>query len=198
MKIKAIFLVLFSCLCLFACSDGISQPKTPQAINYKQLLSEKGKIGSASLFERHISLAVPPEQYESVTQEQIAQTAMKAAWDVYEESKPNIVVIWVQMNKALIGTGSVAGKAVFIPDAKSKGKDIHTWEVQAVKKLPSAQQLAIETLWWQLRDGYQIPDGYGGTMTDEAELKGVIAEQLDIPTDNIHLSSFMMDGYYKQ
>lgn len=178
--------------------DKNTKPDTSKAVPY--VIS---KVTDKKTFNRrrvNVDISIP--QFNQNTPEQFAQTAIQAAWDSFEKLEEEIPDndIKVITVRVLPTTNTVLAKATFAID--KKGWDGNTnleWNVATLdRKVPPKEYFQTEKLWMVMRKDYQVPDGVGGTMTDEEALRKAIAKKLGIPVDMAHLPIVSMSEYYKK
>lgn len=178
-KLLLLLLLVSYCLVLAGCNSY--EPNTPHAVKYEVFQSETSQIAGKRLCEQYVNLLVLPEKFEGLTQENIAHTAMKAAWEAYDSARPNVpdvVVVWIPQHNELVGKGYVLGKAVFSQSGKGlDGADCPRWDVKAVKQT-SFKQIQANVLYEQHKGQYE-----------SQRLKRVIASKVDIPESQIPFPS---------
>lgn len=119
----------------------------------------------------------------SETFQQYAHTAMKAAIDMQKETYSQVVYVFLESSPILHGKGYAYAIARYARDGGgNSGDQGWTWEVEAVKKPYSVQEIEIAELWWSNRDKFQ-KDGF----TDEPKLKKFIANNMKIKVEEVSL-----------
>ncbi len=119
---------------------------------------------------------------EAKTYNELAQTAMKAAMDYQKETGADLSYVWLEMSPLTQGAGYQLATADYAPDGKGNSEMAtpFTWEVEAVKTLPTEQAKKITELWQSNKPKFQK-----NGMTDEPELKKFIAGKLNIKVSDV-------------
>ncbi len=187
-KITLPLLILIA-FALLACGG---QPDLPHAGEYQVIEMKKS---SRSRDRVTCSIFAP----EITTRDEFAQTTMKAALDLQAETGAKVVVVNLEEDPRTVGKGTLLAMAFHAPDGGGfSGDQGWTWDVKAADKRSSEDTLRMTTLWWRNRDRFQIPDGAGSTMTDEAALSKFIGETMGVNPDSVTLAYNSMTEYLKK
>ncbi len=167
------------------------KPNTPLARNVAYLQSVDDALGGKSILERHVRIAAPEEEYAKLDHAAIAQTAMDAAWSASQETGADIVIIWIEADKSLIGQGRVLGKAVYVPGGVgADGKKCLVWTVQAANRYPTTDEIAATVAWEAAANRLRT-----GAGLDEDLVRQEVAQQLGIPADKARPYLLFMESY---
>ena len=110
-----------------------------------------------------------------------AHTVVKAAINEQKKSESQVVEIWLEPSKIIVGRGCALANALYAPDSKGlSGSEKWEWDVRVSKHIVRSLNLKMEELWWANKDDYQR-----NGRTDEPELKEFIASQLQCPIDSV-------------
>lgn len=169
-----------------------SLPQLNEAKDYKIMRKVDASIGR----NRYVLNISSPD---AKTFEERAQTALKAAIEVQEQTGANVVAARLfiyELNEAT--PLEVMPLAVARAEYSGDGKDWSgsgklrngNWEVRASSLQITEQQLAIAKIWEDNDQNFQIDDGQGGMQTDEKRLRKLIAKKLKMSEAEVHTATF--------
>ena len=183
MRNKGIFVIIIAvAVIMYMFSGGPKKSDLPHAMSY-QIVSQ-GNSTPGGRARAEATIIAPTAE----SRDQFAQTAMQAAQDLQDKTRAKVVSILLEPDISVAGHGAALAIARYSPDGGGySGKQGWTWQVESADKRPSAQAVQIDALWFANRNKFQVPDGSGGTMTNEDALALAIAEHLGISVDNVHL-----------
>jgi len=183
MRNKGIFVIVVVVVLLSVVFSTMGdKPSLGHAVAYQVLAQDGSNPGGRARIQ---AVILAPSASD---RDQFAQTAMKAAKDLQKDTGAKVVSILLEPDATVANHGAALAIASYAPDGGGfSGKQGWTWQVEAADTRPGAQAIQIDALWWANRDKFQIPDGSGGTMTDESTLSRAIANHLGISADDVHL-----------
>lgn len=189
MSKAALILLPLIAFTLFACGG---QSDLPHAKAYQVIKTDKSAPARLRMTR---SIYAP----EAKTKDEFAHTAMKAAMDLQAETNAKVVVVELEEDPRLVGTGTLLGMASYAPDGGGfSGDQGWTWDVKAADKRHAEDVLRMSTLWYRNRDNFQKPDGYGSTMTDEDALSAFIGKTMDVDPKTVTLAYWTASQYMKE
>jgi len=115
-------------------SYQLQEPATPEAMPYVVLESSSGTVGSGGFLITEGSIQAIPTAYP-VTEQMLADTTIKAAWEIRKETKASFVRVFLTIDQAHIGQGEILAQVDFSPRKQhADGSAAPTWDVTAVSK----------------------------------------------------------------
>lgn len=190
MRNISLALLFIISLTLFGC--GNSGPDTSQAKAYQVIKASKATPARPRVT---CSIFAP----EAKSKEEFAHTVMQAAQSIQAETGAKVVVIELEEDPRTVGKGVLLGMAFYAPDGGGfSGDQGWTWDVKAADKRHTEDVLRMTTLWFRNRDRFQVPDGYGSTMTDEAALSAFIGKTMEIAPESVTLAFWTAPQYFKE
>lgn len=117
-----------------AVSYQLQEPDTAQAMPYVVLEANSGTVGAGGFLMTEASIQVITTTYP-VTEKMLADTAVKATWELRKESKASFVRTFLVIDSAHIGQGDVLAHVEFSPRKEhADGSAAPTWVVTTVAK----------------------------------------------------------------
>lgn len=175
--------------CLFVACGGENKLPTGKAVDYTVISKEDAGISSRSRMVVRIVAA------SARTEDARAQTALKAAEEIYNLYHPGAVSVVLELDPALAGNGYTLATADYAPDGlgwTGTSPLINgTWEATVTGYTVPAETLRIAKLWYANRSNFQLPEGAGGPGTDEPALKAYIAKIENIDVSKVDLTPLM-------
>lgn len=115
-------------------SYQLQEPDTAQAMPYVVLDASSGTVGATGFLMTEASIQAIPTAYP-VTDKMLADTAVKATWELRKQSKASFVRTFVVIDSDHIGTGDVLARVEFSPRREHvDGTAAPMWIVTTVAK----------------------------------------------------------------
>ncbi len=153
-----------------------------------------GKDDISTPSRKRISVHIITKE-NNLTFEEKAQTVMKAAMNIQQDTEAKIVTVFLEISKESSGEGRILASAKYSPDNGGySGDQGFTWEVRSSRKNPTAVQIKCLELWIKNRKDFQKDDG----MTDEPRLVDYIADKLNISPEKVGIPTPLLDNYFHQ
>ncbi len=174
-NMKKILLLVFPLFILFGCGESI--PKVDAAKDYKILSVDDFSFQGR---KRTKIIIVSPDAKNS---EEFVHTAISVAYDQQTVTKSDVVTVFLEPDKELVGYGYAYAIVNYAPDGKgNSGKQDWKWEAESASSLIPESSLEIAKLWYSHRSSFQ-KDG----LTNEPELISFLAQKYALSEENIRL-----------
>lgn len=177
--------VLFIILFLFLCTPlkvqaAVSEPSTPEALPYDVLASEKEKIGGLLFRDYAISLRCSIDDYDLMTDNQLCDSMIAAAWELFLRDGANCTTVRVYPNKYYLQHSKNIA-VVRLRTGSEYLEEGWSWDVDFI---PTRDAIQLYSVWYSLRPDYIVQECYGLEL-DYDGLLNAVASRLAVPKELI-------------